>query len=91
MNAAVKLVLGIVLFLIGLYWYLPGTPAQAPALLGDTLHNLKVVFTGVFGLILVFLGLIIAWIEIEDMKWESKEKKQKAQAEQKPEKKAEKK
>lgn len=83
MNAAVKLILGIVLFLIGLYWYLPGTAAQNPALLGNTLHNLKIVFTGVFGLVLIFLGLIIAWIEIEDLKWESKEKKQKVQEEHK--------
>ncbi len=75
MNAGVKLVLGILIFLVGLSWYIPGTPAQDPALLGNTLHNLKVVFTGLFGLILIFLGLIVAWIEVEDLKWQSKEKK----------------
>jgi len=39
--------------------------------------HLKDVFVGVFGLILIFLGLIIAWIEYEDLKWERKEKKKK--------------
>ncbi len=70
MHPAAKLVIGILIFLAGLYWYLPQNSLNA-------LMHLKDVFVGVFGLILIFLGLIIAWIEYEDLKWERKEKKKK--------------
>jgi amino acid transporter len=72
MHSGIKLIIGILIFLVGLYWYMPGNA------LGNTLADLKVVFLGVFGLFLIVLGIIIAWIEYEDLKWESKEKKEKA-------------
>ncbi|MBI2579521.1 MAG: hypothetical protein HYW27_01330 [Candidatus Aenigmarchaeota archaeon] len=72
MHSGIKLVIGILIFLAGLYWYAPGNA------LGSTLADLRTVFMGVFGLFLIFLGLIVAWIEYEDIRWESKEKKEKA-------------
>jgi hypothetical protein len=68
MHSAVKLIIGLIVFIAGLYWYVPGN------FLGPTLSYLKWVFLGVFGLVLIFLGLVIAWIEYEDLKWERREK-----------------
>ncbi|MDI6721672.1 MAG: hypothetical protein QMD85_04735 [Candidatus Aenigmarchaeota archaeon] len=70
MHSGVKLVIGILIFLVGLYWYVPGNA------LGNALTHLRTVFIGVFGIVLIFLGLIVAWIEYEDLKWEAREKKE---------------
>ena len=77
MHAGVKLIVGILIFLAGVYWYLPGNTI-APALgVASNVRAFLTVFAGLFGLLLIFLGLIVAWIEYEDLKWESKEKKEK--------------
>ncbi|MBI5060942.1 MAG: hypothetical protein HZB67_01365 [Candidatus Aenigmarchaeota archaeon] len=78
MHPAAKLIIGLIIAIAGLYWYLagyiPGNPA--PEIFGGAAINaLKTVFIGIFGLFLLFVGLIIAWIEYEDLKWEMKEKK----------------
>jgi hypothetical protein len=73
MHSAVKLIIGLIIFAAGIYWYLPpGTSWTGAA----ALDALKTVFIGVFGLFLIILGFIIAWIEYEDLKWEAKEKKE---------------
>lgn len=78
MHSGVKLVIGLLIFAAGVYWYaagmfgLPGFSRLGANALGD----LKTVFFGTFGLFLVFLGLIVAWIEYEDIKWEAREKKE---------------
>lgn len=78
MHSALKLIIGLLIFAAGIYWYI-GT--GIPTWTGDVaLQALKTVFIGVFGLFLIFLGLIIAWIEYEDLKWEAKEKKEKKPA-----------
>ena len=76
MNSAVKLLIGLLILAAGIYWYLPGN-AISPALgVASTFSAFLTVFAGTFGLFLVFLGLIVAWIEYEDMRWESREKKE---------------
>jgi len=70
MHSGVKLIVGIIIFLVGLYWYMPGN------IVGSTFEDLKIVVKGLFGLFLIFLGLVVAWIEYEDLKWEAKEKKE---------------
>ena len=84
MNPAAKLIVGIIITLVGLYWYLAGwiNPifgvTFATTWIGFTaIYALKTVFIGIFGIFLIFVGLIIAWIEWEDIKWEMKEKKAK--------------
>ena len=67
-HSAVKLIIGLIIFAAGIYWYI-GTGLGA-------FDALKTVFIGIFGLFLIFFGLIIAWIEYEDLKWEAKEKKE---------------
>ena len=79
MHSGVKLVIGLVILLTGLYWYaagMLGMPGFGP-LGANAVNALKTVFFGTFGLFLIFLGLIIAWIEYEDLKWEAREKKSK--------------
>ncbi len=78
MNSGVKLIVGIIVFLIGIYWYLPGNVAAGFLGVHSTWRAFLTVFAGLVGLFLIFLGLIVAWIEYEDIKWERKEKTAKA-------------
>ena len=80
-HSAAKLIIGLLIFVAGIYWYVAevlGMPGVAGFFgINTTLHALGIVFAGLFGGFLIFLGLIIAWIEYEDLKWEAKEKKEK--------------
>jgi hypothetical protein len=78
-HSAAKLIIGLLIFVAGIYWYVAeilGMPGVAVILgVTSTFQAFLTVFAGLFGLFLIFLGLIIAWIEYEDLKWEMKEKK----------------
>ena len=82
MNSVVKLLFGIIFFIIGIYWYIApyigqhGLSSLVPQTIGTTFQAFLVVFFGLFGLFLIVFGLIVIWIEIEDLKWSSKEKQQ---------------
>ncbi len=80
MHSAVKMIVGIIIFLIGVYWYLPANWLKqfVPITVGSTFQAFLVVFFGLFGLALIFIGIVVAWIEIEDMKWERREKAEQA-------------
>lgn len=79
MNPIPKLIVGILLFLIGIYWYAApllghlGLSAMVPDTIGSTFQSFLVVFYGLFGLFLIIFGLVVTWIEIEDIKWDRKE------------------
>ncbi len=79
MSAIAKMILGIIVFLVGIYWYLPANYFKqfVPITVGSTFQAFLVVFFGLFGLLLIFVGIIVAWIEFEDMKWERREKAEK--------------
>ncbi len=79
MSAIAKMIAGIVIFLIGIYWYLPGSWFKqfVPLTVGSTFQAFLVVFFGLFGLAFILVGLLVAWIEFEDMKWERREKQEK--------------
>jgi hypothetical protein len=66
MKSLVKMVIGLLIALAGFYWYYE-VPAYFQAL--------ETVFYGSFGVILILFGLLVAWIEWEDYKWEKEEKK----------------
>ncbi len=73
MSAILKLIFGLLVLGAGAYWYSPGN-LVAPALsVGSTYRAFLTVFAGSFGLVLILFGLIIAWIEYEDIKWEKNE------------------
>jgi len=74
MGAALKLIVGIIIFLLGVYWYLPNGYVNM-FFSRSAFQAFLTVFEGLFGLVLILFGLIIAWIEFEDIKWERKEKK----------------
>ena len=80
MHAAAKLVIGILIFLIGVYWYAADYIPEATGwqgIIGKKAVSLFIdVFIGTFGLILIIFGLLVAWVEYEDLKWEREEKKQ---------------
>ncbi len=84
MNAGAKLVIGILIFLVGIYWYaadyIPGaTGFKGIGVINKTAFQILVdVFFGVFGLFLVIFGLLVVWVEYEDLKWEREEKRQAA-------------
>ncbi|MBI4895226.1 MAG: hypothetical protein HY831_01905 [Candidatus Aenigmarchaeota archaeon] len=78
MHSAIKLIVGLLIFLAGLYWYLADVIGQnmAASWLGHSaITALKTVFIGVFGLVLIFIGALVIWIEYEDLKWEMQDKK----------------
>ena len=80
MNSAVKMIIGIIVFLAGLYWYTAapifGNGGIERIFGTSTVKAFLTVFAGLFGLVLIFLGLLVAWIEYEDIKWESREKEE---------------
>ena len=79
-HSVAKLFIGLLIFVAGIYWYVAeclGMPGVAGILGAQPWTAFKIVFAGVFGCFLIFLGLIIAWIEYEDLKWEAREKKEK--------------
>ena len=83
MNSVTKMLMGLLIAILGVYWYVARsvfgwkpagfTPAQ----------TLGIVFVGVFGAFLIMIGLLITWIEYEDIKWEAREKKITKKAEKK--------
>jgi hypothetical protein len=81
MHSAVKLIIGIIVLLLGLYWYaapLFGHMGIQSFFGASTFQSFVTVFAGVFGVFLIFVGLIVAWIEWEDLKWQAREKAEKA-------------
>lgn len=78
MHAAAKLITGLLVFIAGIYWYAGPLTGQFSDILGvRPTRAFMEIFVGIFGLFLIFLGLIVAWIEYEDMRWASREKKKK--------------
>lgn len=77
MHSAVKLIIGLLVFIAGIFWYAGPLLGQFSGIFGirPTAAFMNV-FVGLFGLSLIFFGLIVAWIEYEDLKWERKEKKE---------------
>jgi len=80
MHPAAKLIIGIIIFLAGIYWYtapLLGQTGIQDFFGASTFQAFVNVFAGMFGLVLIGFGLIVAWIEWEDWKWERREKAEK--------------
>lgn len=78
MHAAAKLIIGLLIFIAGIYWYAgPRFSAECDLLGFCPSREFMRFFVAVFGIGLIFLGLIVAWIEYEDLKWESREKNKK--------------
>jgi len=73
MHAAIKLILGIILVLIGLWLLVPATPMFAaikPASWSilNWWDEFKIVLKGIIPPIVIILGVLIVWIESEELK-----------------------
>ncbi len=73
-----KMLIGIVVFIIGIVWYVPQYG------LGFW-EQLKTIFLGVFGLFLLFAGLIVAWMGYDDFKMDKEMAKEEKKEEVKTE------
>ncbi|MCK4550781.1 MAG: hypothetical protein KAT91_02415 [Candidatus Aenigmarchaeota archaeon] len=69
MNALVKLIIGFVLIVTGIYWYL------APETLGPNMDALVTLIRGTLGGFLAFLGLIFVLIGKEENALDKEEDK----------------
>jgi len=77
MNSGVKLIIGIIVILAGLYWYAAdfvGINVWTGVIGSSAIGAFKTVFVGLFGVFLIFIGLIVAWIEYEDIRWQRRER-----------------
>jgi len=103
MHAAIKVLIGLILLLIGLGMFVDSVtpalrhflrfPEGIPRI--DWAGNFLIVLTGVIPIFLILLGLFIVWLELDEIKLErelrAEEKKEQEKAEKKEEKKEEKK
>jgi hypothetical protein len=67
-----RILLGILLMLAGVAWYFVDVPLLGRVLSSGELvplwRSLLIVFAGVFGLGLLFVGLILAWLSYDEYK-----------------------
>ncbi len=73
MNAAVKILLGLILIAIGLGLFVDSiTPIMGTSnwFPGDWLTNFLIVLTGFIPPFLIIIGLFVVWLEIDEIKAE---------------------
>ncbi|MFB6166981.1 MAG: hypothetical protein ABEJ62_01835 [Candidatus Nanohaloarchaea archaeon] len=66
-----KMVVGAILLLVGIWWYVPGGPFNSAALATSTLTNfqsLTVMVQGGLGIILALVGAFVVWIERDELR-----------------------
>jgi hypothetical protein len=61
MNTMAKLIIGIIVTLVGLAWYVLGG-VFAPYIGMNSLHALGVILAGSIGVLLILIGLIVMWL-----------------------------
>jgi hypothetical protein len=79
MNAAIKLLVGLVFIVIGLF-LLADSVIPILGIVGtmgiNWFNNFIIVLTGIIPPFLILLGLFVVWLEIDDMKAEKELKKE---------------
>ena len=70
-----KLLIGVIIFLAGIYWYIGtrvgeflGLTFPAVPFFPNALASLKVIFEGLFRLVLILFGALLAWLEFDEWK-----------------------
>ena len=66
----IKMIIGILIFLSGIYWYIGFDIFDGKS----NLDSLITVFSGIFGIVLIITGFVMVFLLYENMKWEKKEK-----------------
>jgi len=80
MNAAVKVLIGIVLVIASAWWVIQGSTKYSATIFGIThsgVQDLITVVNGAVPVLVFLLGIFIIWLEIDEMKIESELKKKK--------------
>ncbi len=67
MNTIVKLIIGLLITLSGIAWYVFHNSLEMAGLV-DSLFSLKVLLVGSIGIVLIIAGLLIMWVELEELK-----------------------
>ncbi len=78
----IKMLIGIVVIIIGIVWYY-----GIPGFFTGFWHELLTLLEGTIGLVILFVGLIVAWMGYDDYKMDvemAKEKKEETKEEPKP-------
>jgi hypothetical protein len=68
MNAIVKLIIGILITAAGIAWYAYPDGVRALGFAVDPISSLKIIIAGIVGLILIVFGLLLVWIEAEEIR-----------------------
>jgi len=71
MHAAVKMVIGLILILIGLGLFVDSVYplfGSAPLIPVNWLENFIIVLTGIIPIFLILIGLFVVWLEADELK-----------------------
>jgi hypothetical protein len=89
MHAAVKVIIGIIILVIGLGLFVDS--AYSNTITGVEIHwleNFVIVLTGIIPIFLILVGLFVIWLEVDELKAEKEfkleEEKEKARPAAKP-------
>jgi uncharacterized membrane protein YwzB len=80
MQAAVKVLIGIVLVIASVWWIIQGSTQYSATIFGIThsgIQDLITVLNGAIPVLIFLLGIFIVWLEIDEMKIEKELKKRK--------------
>lgn len=80
MSALIKIVIGALLVIGGIYWYFVSLP------LGTGMTNFQALilaFKSAFGALVFVIGLFIIWLEADELKMRRQERKEKEEIEEK--------
>ncbi len=85
MHAAVKVILGIVILLIGLGFFVDSAYDNAMTGISiNWLENFIIVLTGIIPMFLILIGLFVIWLEVDELKAEKEFKLEEEKSNTKP-------
>lgn len=85
MHAAVKVILGIVILLIGLGLFVDSAYDNAMTGISiNWLENFVIVLTGIIPMFLILIGLFVIWLEVDELKAEKEFKLEEEKSNAKP-------
>ena len=68
MNPVAKLIVGVLMTLAGISWYLFPEAITSLGFGIDPLSSLKMIISGIVGLGLIIIGIFLVWIEFEEIR-----------------------
>ena len=79
-----KMLVGIVIFVIGIVWYIGPRVYIGNYGLFEFWDQLKILLEGTIGLFLLFVGLIVAWMGYDDYKMDMEMAKEEKETKEEP-------